>query len=572
MIFNLIHKPRSIEAYDFQRKVAHELGLKVTIALNIKNMNDDVLVEKTRYDHETYGDEIGIWLTPLESMPTTFSWLLSEEDKKKTVKAHIDKFKELFGFSPTFVSDHALDSSMLKIIKEYCPEIKASVAGCFEEGVKVYHGCNHSWFLFSEGMNANPWYPSKDQSLRPAENKEEWAGMVALPHLSRDLCLAYESRNDFFASHPTNGQRGLVNDGRIHLYDYNLVDQYRMQEDFNDWHSYYQINVTPGWLQGNINIIDPDDVSRNIYYETLKYIADLRDKGEVIDMYVSEYADYFMKTVPIGFTEVLVGKDILYGSGKHYTWIFNPDYRVLVDAFQGGSIGDLRPYIGKYASFTGTDSPSLTMNSYPYLIQSQYRSGVKHHCFDGSRTTVYVKHAGEALDMCFYPTKVEDLKKDANGNAKLTLTPASMKFKDGLEVKVQTIYDFKRGGDIEVTRKIVEMSDANAEIEMQEYVKACFGFTEYPENMKDIDLYVGDKKVCDYGYQSEKFSSDAENEVTAVIPNITTKFGLAGVSRKPDSVEIEGGHLFTPYYVMKANYKLGADEKEVKSCLKLRKA
>lgn len=572
MIFNLVHKPTTSDTYDFQRKCAHDLKLKVTILLSSESMNNDEIVKKAVADHEKYGDEIGIWLTPLEGMPDTQVWLLSEEDKMTVVKTVVDKYKELFGCAPKVISNYVLDCNFIKMIKDYCPEVTTCVAGCFEEGVKVFHGCNNSWYLFSEGMSWNPWYPSKDQSIRPAENEDEWAGVVALPHLSRDLCLGYESRNDFFASHPANIQRGLANEGRIHEYDYNLVDQYRMQEDFNDWHSYYQINVNPGWLHNNINIIDPDEVTQALYLETLEYIAELRDKGEVVDMHMSEYGEYFRKNVPIGYTEIAVGKDLLYGSGKHYCWVYNPDYRVLVDTFQGGSIGDLRPFIGKYASFTGTDSPSLTMNSYPYLIQSQYRSGVKHHCFDGSRTTVFVKHAGEELDMCFYPTKVEDVKKDEKGNTKLILTPATLKFKDGLVIKVQTVYDFNRGGDIVVTRNIVETNDTNAEIEMQEYVKACFGFTEYPENMKDIDLYVGDKKVCDYGYQHEKFASDTENEVTAVIPNITTKFGLAGVSRKPDSVEIEGGHLFTPYYVMKANYKLGADEKEVKSCLKLRKA
>lgn len=572
MIFNLVHKPKMTEAYDFQRKCAHDLKLKVTILLNSASLFDEQIVKKALEDHETYGDEIGIWLTPLADMPPSMIWLLCEEDKRRTVKTVTERYKELFHCAPKVMGNYVLDSSLFKIIKEYCPEVTTCVAGCFEEGVKVFHGCNNSWYLFSEGMSWGPWYPSKDQSVRPAENEEDWAGVVALPHLSRDLCLGYESRNDFFASHPANIQRGLANQGRIHEYDFNLVDQYRMQEDYNDWHSYYQINVSPGWLHQNFNIIDPDDVTQALYRETLEYIAELRDKGEVVDMHMSEYGEYYKKNVPVGYTEIAVGKDLLYGSGKQYCWVYNPDMRVLVDLFQGGSIGDLRPFIGKYASFTGTDSPSLTMNSYPYLIQSQYRTGVKHHCFDGSRTTLYVKHGDETLDMCFYPTKIESVNKDEKGNVKLALLPITMEFSDGLKLKLKTEYAFQRGGDIIVTRKVLEKSDPSAEIEMTEYVKACYGFTEYPENMKDIELYLGEKKCCNYGYQEEKFSSEVENEVSVVIPYVNTKFGMAGVSRKPDLIHIEGGHLFSPYYVMKANYKLKAEEQEVKTCLKLRKA
>lgn len=570
MILNLIHRPEISEMYNFQRKCAHELKLKVTMLIPSKKMDNPEIIALAKKDCEEYGDEIGIWLSPLNDMPGAPIWLQSEENKLRAVHYTIDKYKEIFGYAPKVIGNYVLDSHLIKMIKDYCPEVSVCVAGCFEEGVKVFHGCNNSWYLFSEGMSWGPWYPSKSQSIRPAENDKDWSGVVAVPHLSRDLVLGYESRNDFFASHPANVQRGLANEGMIHEYDYNLIDQYRMQEDFNDGYSYYQIHVSPGWFHNNINIIDPDEITEALYRETLEYLVELRSQGKVTDMYMSEFGEHYKKNVPIGKTSIGVGKDILYGSGKHYCWIFNPDYRVLVDTFQGGSIGDLRPFVGRYESFTGTDSPSLTMNSYPYLIQSQYRSGVKNHCFDGSRTTVYAKHGGEALDMCFYPTKIADIKRE-DGKITLTLTPVQLEFKDGLKVKLQTVYRFIKGGDIEISRIILDKSDSTAELELQEYVKACYGFTEYPENMKDIDLHIDGNKVWDYCFQEKSFSSDSATEVSTVIPNITAEFTLSALNRKADSVEISDGHLFTPYYVMKLNYKLQTDEKEIISCLKLRK-
>ena len=240
---------------------------------------ENEIISLVKEDSSKYGDELGIWLDPMKDMPNTQVWLLTEEEKKRTVKYSRDKFYELFGYYPKSVGNYVMDSSLIKYVKEYCPTVIAVVAGCFEEGVKVFHGCNHSWYLFSEGMSWNPWYPAKGQSVRPAGNEEDWSGVVAVPHLSRDLVLGYEGRNDFFASHPANIQRGLANDGYIHNYDFNLVDQYRMQEDFNSGFSYYQIHVSPGWFFGNFNILDDPDVTCTLYRETLEYLVELREKN-----------------------------------------------------------------------------------------------------------------------------------------------------------------------------------------------------------------------------------------------------------------------------------------------------
>lgn len=568
MILNLVHRADLTEAYRFQQKCAHELNLKTTVYITSNYLDNQKVIDMVKEDQNRYGDEVGVWITPLDNMPGTKVWLLSEEDKWKTVKYSIDKYKEVFGCVPKSVSNYVLDSHLIRMIKEYCPEVTLCVTGCFEEGVKVFHGCNNSWYLFSEGMSWNPWYPSKTQSLRPAENEEDWAGVVAVPHLSRDLVMAYEGRNDFFASHPANVQRGLANEGMIHEYDYNLVDQYRMQEDFNDGFSYYQMHVSSPWLHHNPNIIDSDEITRALYRETLEYMAKLRDEGEVKDMYMSEFAEYYKRTIPIGKADVAVGKDLLYGSGKHYFWITNPGYRVLIDTFQGGSIGDLRPYAGKYESFTGTDSESLVMNSYPYIIQSQYRTGVKHHSRDGSRTTAFVKHNDEERDLCMYPSKVGEVRRDGDA-VELELTPITIRFTDGFYLKLQTCYTFLQNGEIIVTRKILEKSEENGEIQLTEYVKGCYGFTEYPENMKGIKLSADDVQVLDYTYGDRSIVIKGGTKLGVSIPQITTEVIFGSLSMKPDYTEIADGTLFSPFYTMKLHYTM--TDGEVKSCLAIRK-
>ena len=567
MIFNLIHRPCGhFKSYDFQRKCAHELNFKATILIPTKQLDNSDVIESVKDDNRIYGDEPGIWLDPMADMPDTQVWLLSEKDKIRTVKYSIDRFKEIFGYFPKCVGNYVMDSQLIKILKDYCPAVTTVVAGCFEEGVKVFHGCNNSWYLFSEGMSWNPWYPSKSHSLRPAESNEDWIGVVAVPHLSRDLVLGYEGRNDFFASHPANIQRGLANDGYIHNYDYNLIDQYRMQEDFNNGFSYYQIHVSPGWFFGNPNILDDSDVTCRLYRETLEYLASLREEGKLTDMYLSEFGEFYRENIPVGSTDIGVGKDILFGSGKHYLWVLNNSYRVLVDTFQGGTIGDLRPYIGKYEAFTGVDSDKPLMNSYPYLIQSQYRSGAKHHHEDGSRTTLLVTHGEETYDMCKLPTKIESVER-CGEDVKLSLKPVTMKFKDGLELEIKTEYDFREDGRIGIARKILKGD--TEDVKMCEYVKACFGFTEYPENMKGIYFNIDGEKIADYGYNAKAYGKKTVNSISAVIPEILTELEL-----KPER-EAEGivcdGHHFAPFFTLKLKYELNGDTKEVKSWLNTKK-
>ena len=365
MILNLIHRPSHSGCYLFQQEQAHRLGLKVTLALPSEYLDDEEIIESVKKDHQEYGDEIGIWINRAAAPGSKeFSWLYSSEEKRALVKYAIDTYKKRFGVYPKFVGNYVLDAELLMMIKEYCPQVSTVVAGCFEEGTKVYHGCNNSWYLFSEGMAWGAWYPSKTQSIRPAKSEEDWSGVVAVPHLSRDLVLAYEGRNDFFASHPANVQRGLANNGIMHNYDYNLIDQYRMQDLYNDGISYYQVHVSSGWVSGNPNVQDDDDITQAIYTQTLEYLKMLKTQNKIQDMYVSEFGEFYKKNVPINKPSLAVGKDILYGSGKQYFWYQSPDFRILFDIHQGGSIGDLRPYAGEFESHTGPMSKMREINTY----------------------------------------------------------------------------------------------------------------------------------------------------------------------------------------------------------------
>ena len=67
------------------------------------------------------------------------------------------------------------------------------------------------------------------------------------------------------------------------------------------------------------------------------------------------------------------------------------------------------------------------------------------------------------------------------GNTRiLTLDPVTIEF-NGLTVKLQTKEYFEEGSSkIKIERNILEMSDPDAEVTIDEYMVACYGTTEYP--------------------------------------------------------------------------------------------
>ncbi|MEG0692711.1 MAG: hypothetical protein RR444_06480, partial [Oscillospiraceae bacterium] len=500
-----------------------------------------------------------------------FLWLYSTQDKEKIISVSIDKFKKVFGAPPLSVGSYHMDNVSMKLLKQISPQTKITIGGCFEEGVKVFHGCNNSWYLFNEGMPFFPWYPSLNNTLVPAKDESDWEGIVAVPHLSRDLALSYEGRNDFFASHPANVQRAMANEGSTAPYTFNLLDMYRFQERYNDGFSYTNVFVGPGWLSGNPNVQDSDEVTQNMYREYLEYFAELKSTGELTDMYMGEFADWFKSHVEIGKPQRYFAKEILYGSGKHYFWYIDSQMRVTFDMEQGGSIGDFRPFCAHQERHTGRDCESLAMASNPYLIHSQYRSGNSYHYADGARTTLLLEHDDEVIDLCDYKTKILDLD-SKQGETVLTLTPVTIQFKSGLFVTLKTVYRILDNGELFISSELLEISDETASIKATEYFKGCYGVTEYPENLKGILLQVKGKeeKSLVFDYSSEEiFVEDAEY-VSAQIPQLDMSVKLLKADAGEHIAEAIDGYLFSPFYTLKLSGKLSKG-KEMCSCLKITK-
>ncbi|MEG1274522.1 MAG: hypothetical protein RSD27_02405 [Ruthenibacterium sp.] len=591
MIVNIIHRPaagRLMEMFRLQQSMAHDLGLKTNILVPFDFLFDADAVHEIAAYHENYGDEIGLWLGEIaggrmkDVFPCSepFLWLHTKENKRKILTAAFAQFEQAFDCAPAAMGCYHVDAYSMQLIKELCPSVKISIAGCFEEGVKVFHGCNHSWYLFNEGMPWGPWYPSAENTLRPANTEADWCGVVAVPHLSRDLALSYEGRNDFFASHPANVQRAMANDGANAPYVHNLLDLYRFQERYQNGFSYTNVFVGPNWLCGSANVQDSDEITQNLYREYLAYFAQLRTEGALIDMHMSEFAAWYRANIKIGAPQIYHAKELLYGSGKHYFWYSDADMRVTIDPCQGGSIGDLRPLVAKQPRASGADMPCREMASNPYLIHSQYRTGNAHHYADGARTTLLVTHTNstigksETLDLANYPVKIEKIMTLANGSVQLVLTPAALQFSGGVCVSLVTQYLFSNGGKIYITRTLAQCSDAAAVFSVTEYCKGCYGVTEYPKEMQGISLFLGEcedgESIC-YAYEGRSLATKKQFAASAKIPALQTVLSLQPQRGAFTGAEVTEGYLFSPYFTLTVSADL-TDGEEMCTCLSMKKS
>lgn len=579
MIVNIIHRPAAgaqYEMFRLQQEFAHRLNLKVTIMMPYDFLFDEKIISDVKMYQSTHGDEAGVWFGEIANARINevfrckepFLWLHTKENKERILTLVLEKFKEVFGYVPSAVGGYHMDAYTMKLLKSLYPEVKTSVAGCFEEGVKVFHGCNNSWYLFNEGMPWNPWYPAKENSLRPAADASEWNGIVAVPHLSRDLALSYEGRNDFFASHPANIQRAMANEGEIAPYVFNLLDVYRYQERYNDGFSYTNVFVGPNWLRDSAYVQDSDQVTQDLYRRYLEYFAELREEGKLQDMYLSEFGDWFTEHVPIGKPQVYHAKEILYGSGKSYFWYGDACQRVTVDLCQGGSIGDFRPLIARQERYTGADRPEKAIGSNPYLIHSQYRTGNAHHYSDGARTTFLLEHGGEQADLADFPVKAEKVRRLKEGT-ELSLCPIPIAFRDGAGATIRTAYLFEGNGRIRIRRKLEEV---RGEIRYREYLKGCWGTTEYPEDLNGIRLKAEgqQEESLTYEYRARKIEAKEPRSVSAQIPALDTEILLEPEAGAFENGYAEEGYVFNPYYTLALEGRT-EQEKEVVTCVRIRK-
>lgn len=567
----------SLDIFKIQQEAAHKNGLKTTIQMTYASLFNDEAVSIAREHHEIYGDEIALSLLglPCEEFRNKYHtkefciWMFSMEDKKEIVTDVFEKFHERFGFYPESTGSYYMDAELTNYIKEKYPMVKCAVATCWEEGPKAYHTCNNSWYTLFDGGPWAPWIPSKQNTHAPAASLEEDSGIVAIPHLSRDLIACYDGNGSNFGTHPQNVLRGMIYDSKTweYPYLYNLIDQYKDLAKYNNGYAYNMMFVGPGWMNKMGRWEAPYELLKKSYEDGCAYYAKLKNEGSLIDMTMSEFADYYREKKHYTEPECALWRDILYGSDKQVFWYCDPYMRACVNMDQGGAIVDLRPYAAKLKWEVGIGTKHVQDASYPFLIQEKYRAGYfTHYAGEGTVRSAKVCYNGEEVDLCLCRTKAHfSEEKDAAGKVTriLTLDPVEIEF-DGLTVTLETREYFEEGsGSIRIERSILNMSDPEAKVEIHEYMVACYGTTEYPEDMTGILLTCEkgeESESISYTYKCREASVSGAEEVSAVIPAIETK-----VSLKADAKDALGyireGYAFSPMFTL--GYKKTMTEKEV---------
>ena len=141
-----------------------------------------------------------------------------------------------------------------------------------------------------------------------------------------------------------------------------------------------------------------------------------------------------------------------------------------------------------------------------------------------------------------------------------------------MTAKLVTRIYFEEGtGCIRIAREILSISVPGAKVEIHEYLSACYGTTEYPEDMSGILLRCEGTpaKEIIYAYRCREESLPDAEEVSAVIPAIKTKVRMQ--ASKGAEGYIREGYAFSPMFTL--GYKKQVAEKEVfETWLRLEKA
>ncbi len=567
----------SLDIFKLQQETAHKNGLKTTIQMTYASLFNEEAIGLAKEHHEKYGDEIALSLLglPCKEFREKYKtkdfciWMFSMEDKKSIVDDVFGKFHDIFGFYPESTGSYYMDADLVNYIKETYPSVKCAVATCWEEGPKAYHTCNNSWYTFMDGGPWAPWIPSKANVHAPAANEAEDSGIVAIPHLSRDLLACYDGNGSNFGTHPQNVLRGMIYDTKTweYPYLYNLIDQYRALEKYNNGYAYNMMFVGPGWLNKMGRWEAPYELLKKSYEDGMAYYGKLKKEGKLTDMTMAEFADYYREKKTYTEPECALWRDILYGSDKQLFWYCDPYMRACVNMDQGGAIVDLRPYAAKLEWPVGIGTPHVTDASYPFLIQEKYRAGYfTHYAGEGTVRSAKLTHNGEEVDLCLCRTKAEFSEEVLEGGKKkriLTLKPVEIEFSD-LTVTLHTRVIFEEGSSkIGMERRVLSMSDPGAKVELNEYMVACYGTTEYAEDMTSLTLGCrkgADEKKIDYAYKCREEELDGADEVYCVLPPIKTRVALSADKEQAKGY-VKEGYAFSPMFTL--GYTTTLADKEV---------
>ncbi|MBL8056654.1 MAG: hypothetical protein JNK29_08145 [Anaerolineales bacterium] len=569
----------SLDIFRTQQQIAHANGLRTTVQMTYASLFNAEAVALAQEHHARFGDEIGLTFLGLQcaefrekfKSKELAIWLFALDDKRRIVDELFGKFFEVFGFYPTSTGSYYMDAELVNYIKSRYPQVKAAVATCWEEGPKAYWNANNSWYTLLDGGPWNPWIPSKRNIHCPASDEADDIGLVAIPHLSRDLMAVFDGPGSYYGTHPQNILRGMAYEGRELPYFQNLVDQYRALAKYNRGYAYNMMFVGPGWMSKSGRWEADYAFLLKSYQEGLAYYGELKQQGLLQDLTMSEFADVYRQGRPYSRPECALWRDILYGSRRQMFWYADPAMRLCLDMNQGGALVDLRPYAAKLLRPCGVGTKANQDASYPFLVQSLYRAGYfTHYAGEGAVKSCKIGHGGEQVDLCACRTQASF--SEAGDTRIVTLEPVTIEF-EAFSVRVQSEFRLTEGsGEVEIIRRVLDSTRPDAELTIDEYITACYGTTEYPEDLTGVRLSLQSgsaSEAIDYAYQCREAELADVQCVEAVIPPVDTRLSLRADGAA--SGYFREGFAFSPMYTLGIKKTLRG-QGELRTWLKVAKA
>ncbi len=549
----------SLDIFRTQQRVAHDNGIRTTIQMTYASLFNAEAVALAKEHHAEFGDEIGPTFLGLQcaqfrekfASKELAIWLFSMEDKRRIVDEVFGKFQEVFGFLPTSTGSYYMDAELVNYIKAQYPMVKAAVATCWEEGPKAYHNANNSWYTLLDGGPWNPWIPSRRNIHCPASDEADDIGIVAIPHLSRDLLAVFDGPGSYYGTHPQNILRGMVYEDREIPYFMNVVDQYRAMAKYNRGYAYNMMFVGPGWMSKSGRWEADYEFLLKSYEDGMAYYGRLKKEGKAVDLTMSEFADAYREGRPYARPEVSLWKDILYGSNRQQFWFADPWMRFCLDMNQGGAMVDLRPYAAKLVRPCGVGTAHLQDASYPFIVQSLYRAGYfTHYAGEGAVKSCKVRHGAEEVDLCTCRTQAS-FSEDGETRV-VTLQPVDIEF-EKFRISVQSTFRLTEGtGEIEISRSIVSTTDPAADVSIDEYLTGCYGTTEYPEDLTGVRLTLqgaSGTESIDYAYKCREAVVEGAELAEVVVPQVDTRLSMRSNAGDADGYFREG-MAFSPMYTI----------------------
>lgn len=571
----------SLDIFKLQQEIAHRNGLVCTIQMTYAALYNDEAIALAKQYHKEFGDEIAHTFLGVNckefrekyGLKDPAIWLYHMDDKKRIAVDSFERFKEVFGFYPASTGSYYMDAELIAFIKEKYPMVKIAVATCFEEGPKVFRHANNSWYTIMDGAPWTAWIPSKYNSAAIACGAEDDLGIVAVPHLSRDLLAIQDNAGDMFGTHPQNVIRGLIYEKDRLPFMYNLIDQYQVMKKYNKGYSYNLVYVGPGWM-GKAGRWECDyRVLKKSYEDFMAYYGQLKKEGKVRDMTMSDFANWYRANKQVNEPCCALWKDTLFGTKNQVFWYADSKMRATVEMKMGGAIVDLRPYASQLRRPVGAGTKANQDASYPYIVQSRYRAGpFVHYAGEGAIKSAKIRFGTEEVDLSSCRTTATY--EEGEGFRRCILRPVTVKFQT-LDVQIQTTYTFRENsGEIEISRNVAGLSDPSAQVEIDEFLTSCWGTTEYPEDLTGCTLSVtgkdGTRNDLTYDYRCRTFKNKDVAAVEAVIPMVQTKVSLTPHNEGCTGY-YEEGYSFAPNLKIGVHKKIGLNEALV-STFKIEKA